>query len=446
MKVYLDSIGCRLNQSEIETLARQLLAAGHDLVTDSAEADTVVLNTCAVTREATRDTRRKTRRFHRANPDADIILTGCHATLAPDALRTLDGVAHVVDNADKARLIQRLDPRAALDLPVYDREPIIREFVAGGVGNTRAFVKVQDGCKNKCTFCVTTVARGDGVSRHMADVVSEIQALARAGYQEAVLTGVHLGSYGHDFGNRTGLRDLVRLILDHTDISRLRLSSLEPWEIAPAFFDLWHNPRLLPHLHLPLQSGCDRTLRRMARKTSQAAFRELVDAARSAIPDLNLTTDVICGFPGETDAEFDESIAYVEEIGFSRLHVFGYSARPGTAAATMPHQVPKAVRKARVRRMIALGERLGAAYHARFDGRTLPVLWEQVAGADEHGLRWSGYTDNYIRVLGHGGTSLTNEVTPVQLVEPHARGMHAYLGVPPCLNDGGGDGDAPAPA
>lgn len=427
MKVYLDSIGCRLNQSEIETMARQLLAAGHEIVADVDSADTVILNTCAVTRQATRDTRNKTRRFHRANPDAEIILTGCHATLAPDSLITLDGVAVVVPNSEKQQLVQHIDPRAMLALPAYDREPIIREFMAGGMGNTRAFIKVQDGCKNKCTFCVTTIARGDGVSRHIADVVTEIQALAHAGYQEAVLTGVHLGSYGHDFGNHAGLRELVEMILVHTDILRLRLSSIEPWDIAPDFFALWDNPRLLPHLHMPLQAGCDRTLRRMARRTSQAAFRELAAAARATIPDLNLTTDIICGFPGETDADFEESLAYVAEIGFARLHVFGYSVRPGTAAATMPDHVAKAVKKARVQRMIALGKAMGSAFHQQYEGHTVTVLWEQVVGADEHGLRWQGYTDNYIRVLGHGGTDLANRVTPTRLYNAGVDGIEGVV-------------------
>jgi threonylcarbamoyladenosine tRNA methylthiotransferase MtaB len=427
MKVYLDSIGCRLNQSEIETMARQLLAAGHEIVSDANSADSIILNTCAVTKQATRDTRQKTRRFHRANPDAEIILTGCHATLSPDNLITLDGVKIVVPNSEKRQLVQHIDPKAILALPVYDREPIIREFMAGGMGNTRAFIKVQDGCKNKCTFCITTVARGDGVSRHMADIVTEIQALAQAGYQEAVLTGVHLGSYGHDFGNHAGLHELVRLILEHTDIPRLRLSSLEPWDISAEFFTLWQNPRLLPHLHMPLQAGCDRTLRRMARRTSQAAFRELTEFARAAIPNINLTSDIICGFPGETDADFAESLAYVAEIGFSRLHVFGYSARPGTAAATMPNHVPKVVKKERVQRMIALGKEMGLAFHQQYEGQTVNVLWEQVAGADENGLRWQGYTDNYIRVLGHGGAELVNRVTPTQLYGAHADGMEGAI-------------------
>ena len=427
MKVYLDSIGCRLNQSEIETMARQLLAAGHEVVSSAAEADRVVLNTCAVTKEATKDTKRKVRRFHRANDSAEIIVTGCHATLSPDNITILPGVSHVVANKDKLNLVHRIDPAASLELPVFDREPIVRDFIANGMGNTRAFIKVQDGCKNKCTFCVTTVARGESVSRHTADVITEIQNLAAAGYKEAVLTGVHLGSYGHDFGNRTGLRDLVRMILEHTDIPRLRLSSLEPWEIAPDFFTLWDNPRLLPHLHLPLQAGSNRTLRRMARNTTQEKFRFLTSEARAAIPNLNLTTDVICGFPAETDADFDDSLAYVEEIGFSRLHVFTYSPRPGTAAAKMSGHLPNVIKKDRTRRMIALGKQMGLAYHQQYEGQTMNVLWEAMAGSDDNGLRWSGYTDNYMRVFGYGDASLLNTVTPTVLSDSTVDGLFATI-------------------
>ena len=427
MKVFLHSIGCRLNHSEIETMARQLLAAGHEIVADPAMADKVVINTCAVTAGAARDARSLTRRIHRDNVGAEIVLTGCYATIAPQELARVQGAGRVVANKDKAGLIQVLDPQARIDLPVFDQEPILRDFLAGNVGHTRAFVKVQDGCDNRCTFCVTTIARGQGQSRHLGDVVAEIQALTAAGYQEAVLTGVHLGSYGHDFGNTAGLRDLVQAILQHTGIPRLRLSSLEPWDLTPDFFTLWENRRLLPHLHLPLQSGSDKILRRMARRTSRASFRELVDAARAAIPDLNLSTDIIVGFPGETDDDFEESLAYVHEVGFGRLHVFSYSPRPGTAAARFPNQVHGAVKKERSRRMIELGQELALGFHRRYAGRTLDVLWESNTGADKDGLCWAGYSDNYIRVTAHGPADLFNKVMPTQLSNADSEGMQGAI-------------------
>jgi threonylcarbamoyladenosine tRNA methylthiotransferase MtaB len=423
MKVHLHSIGCRLNQSEIETMARQLAAGGHAIVADAAEADTVILNTCAVTAEAARDARNLTRRYHRANDEAAIILTGCYATIAPADIAGLPGVARVVGNAGKEQIPWLLDPAIDPNLPIYEREPMTCETVPGSIGRTRAFIKVQDGCDNRCTFCVTTLARGDGRSRRLGDVVAEVQALAEAGYQEAVLTGVHLGSYGRDLGHSTGLRDLVAALLARTSIPRLRLSSLEPWDIAPDFFDLWANPRLLPHLHLPLQSGSDRVLRRMARRTSRASFRALVEAARAAIPDLNLSTDLIAGFPGETEEELAETLEYAGEIGFGRLHVFGYSPRPGTAAARMPGQVPGPVKKERVARLLALGEALSLAFQRRYDGTTRPVLWETAAGATPEGLRWVGYTDNYIRVTAAGPADLMNRVTPTRLDAARPDGM-----------------------
>lgn len=427
MKVYLHSIGCRLNQSEIETMARQLLAAGHELVATPDQAEKVVVNTCAVTREAARDARSITRRIHRDNPGAEILLTGCYATIAPHELARVEGAGRLVPNRDKATLVQLIDPNASLELPLFDREPILRDFLAGEMSRTRAFIKVQDGCDFRCTFCITTVARGAAQSRRLGDVVAEIQALATAGYQEAVLTGVHLGSYGHDLANPHGLRDLVQAILQHTDIPRLRLSSLEPWDIDADFFRLWQNSRLLPHLHLPLQSGSDRILRLMARRTRRDSFRALVSAARAQIPDLSLSTDLIAGFPGEREADFQETVAFVEEMAFSRLHAFTYSARPGTAAAQMGGQLPRAIRKTRTQQLIALGERLSLAFHKSYEGRPADVLWEMAAGADEQGLRWQGYTGNYIRVTAHGPADLFNRVTPARLHDARPDGMEATL-------------------
>ncbi|CUS03649.2 MiaB-like tRNA modifying enzyme [Candidatus Promineifilum breve] len=426
MKIHLHTIGCRLNQAEIETMGRQFQAGGHEIVGDAAAADAIVLNTCAVTAEATRDARRLTRRFHRANETAQIVLTGCYATLAPDTAAALPGVARVVGNGDKERLPILIDPALPADAD-YDREPIAREAQPGSFGRTRAFVKVQDGCDNRCTFCVTTIARGVGRSRPLADVVAEVQRFAAADYGEAVLTGVHLGSYGHDLGRPAGLGELVAALLADTDIPRLRLSSLEPWDIDDQFFSLWANPRLMPHLHLPLQAGSDRVLRRMARRTSRAAFRALAAAARAAIPDLNLSTDLIAGFPGETEDEFSETLAYVAEIDFARLHVFSYSPRPGTAAARLPGQVAGPVKRERTARLIELGERLSLAFHRRYEGTIRPVLWESVVGAEPAGLRWAGYTDNYIRVMGVGPADLMRRVTLVRLSDARSQEMRGEI-------------------
>ena len=423
MNIHLHTIGCRLNQAEIETMARQLAAGGHTITDDAAEADTIILNTCAVTAQAARDARNLTRRFNRANESAEIVLTGCYATLAPEVVAALPGVGRVVVNADKERLPALIDP----DLPLFDREPIDRDTRPGGIGRTRAFVKVQDGCDNRCTFCVTTIARGEGRSRHLGDVVAEVNAFAAAGYGEVVLSGVHLGSYGRALGRRDGLRELLAALLAHTDIPRIRLSSLEPWEIAEGFFRLWENPRLLPHLHLPLQSGSDRVLRRMARRTNRADYHQLAAEARAAIVDLNLSTDLIAGFPGETADDFAETLAYVEELALARLHVFSYSPRPGTAAARMSGQLSREVKRERTGRLIALGERLSQAFHRRYEGTTRPVLWETATGAERNGLRWAGYTDNYIRVSAVGPVDLMQRATMTRLHDAGSDGMRGTI-------------------
>ena len=394
MKVHLRTLGCRLNQSENETMARQFQRQGHEIVDDPALADQIVVNTCAVTEDAVRGSRKLVRQLNRSNGGAAITVTGCYAQLAPDQIAVLPGVARVVDNLGKDNLVPSLTGQP---LEPFDLEPLARD-TAAHLARTRAFVKVQDGCDNACTFCVTTVARGQGRSRSLADVIEEIRLLCAMGYQEAVLTGVHLGSYGHDAGDQDGLFGLVTAILADTDIPRLRLSSLEPWDLSPEFFRLWENPRLCPHLHLPLQSGCDATLKRMLRRTTQAQFSALMAEARARIDDPCITTDVIVGFPGETDAEFAISEAFVREMDFAGMHVFRYSKRPGTPAARMRGHVPESVKKERSARMLALAADMERRYAERHAGTTRPVVWEHVGGATEDGFVNVGYTDNYIRV------------------------------------------------
>lgn len=415
MKVHLRMLGCRLNQAEIDAMARQLQGQGHEIVATPEEADEVIVNTCAVTQEATNGSRKLIREIHRANPTARTNVTGCYAQIAPDDIKGLPGVARVVDNAHKDTLVETLTGQP---LPTFDREPIARdEALPGAAGRTRAFVKVQDGCDNACTFCVTTVARGEGRSRRIDEVVQEIRWLHAAGFQEAVLTGVHLGSYGHDLGAHDGLLHLVQAILSDTDLPRLRLSSLEPWDLSPGFFNLWADRRLCRHLHLPLQSGCDATLRRMRRNTSQAGYRTLVAAARVAIPGLSVTTDVIVGFPGETEAEFANSRAFIEEMAFSRLHVFRYSRRPGTPAARMKHHISKADKRARSAALLAHSKAQEAAFARSQIGQTHSVLWEQVIGSTEAGFINVGYTDNYVRVRGVHPRPLTNLITQAVLTD-----------------------------
>jgi threonylcarbamoyladenosine tRNA methylthiotransferase MtaB len=417
MKIYLDTIGCRLNQSEIETYARQFRLAGHTLLPTPEGADLVVVNTCAVTAEAASDSRGKIRQAGRLGA-GEIVVTGCWSTLQPDEAAVLPRVSRVVLNADKDRLVPEV-----LGLPpeTFDREPLLREPLPGAHLRTRAFIKVQDGCDNRCTFCVTTIARGAGRSRRLAEILTDVRLAAPA--QEIVLTGVHLGSWGQDFSPRQRLRDLVQAVLDETDVPRLRLSSLEPWDLEARFFSLWENPRLCRHLHLPLQSGSAATLRRMARKTTPAAFARLVAEARAAAPDMAITTDMIVGFPGESEAEFAESLDFVQDMHFAGGHVFTYSARPGTAAARMTGQVPHEVRKERSARLRQALADSAADYQARFVGQVLPVLWESAAALGPQGWQMSGLTGNYLRVNALAPWRLWNQITPVRLDEWTPQGL-----------------------
>ncbi|HJW90097.1 MAG TPA: MiaB/RimO family radical SAM methylthiotransferase [Anaerolineales bacterium] len=417
MKIFLDTVGCRLNQSEIETYARQFRVAGHTLVPTPQSADMVVVNTCAVTAAAASDSRQKVRQAARAGAK-EIVVTGCWSSLNPSGAASLPGVSRVIPNLEKDNLVSTL----LYTQESFYLEPVAREPIPGARLRTRAFIKVQDGCDNHCTFCITTVARGPGRSRSIAEVLADIRAaLSNSSSEllnaakEIVLTGVHLGSWGRDFSPRLHLRDLVKGILRETDVPRLRLSSLEPWDLDGTFFSLWEDQRLCRHVHLPLQSGCRATLRRMARKTTPESFAALVAAARAAIPDVAITTDIIVGFPGETQAEFDESLAFVKEMGFSGGHVFTYSARPGTAAASMPNQVSKRVSKERSGRMRAFFFELSQAYQLRFLGRTMPVLWENTTSMGPDTWQMSGLTDNYLRVNADAPRHLWNQLTPVHL-------------------------------
>ena len=414
MKVHLRMVGCRLNQSEIDSMARQFQGMGHEVVERPEDADHFILNTCAVTQEASKTSRKLVREFHRLNPLAETTVTGCYSQIAPNEINVLPGVTRVVSNTDKDELVSLVTGEP---VKVYDSEPLERSLPAGSLGRTRAFVKVQDGCDNKCTFCVTTIARGDGRSREIDEVLREVNALYQLGYQEAVLTGVHLGSYGHDRGQTDGLTQLVKALLRHSDMPRLRLSSLEPWDLAPKFFDLWQEPRLCRHLHLPLQSGCDATLKRMRRNTTQEAFRSLMNAARASIPNLRVTTDVIVGFPGETDLEFATSRAFIEEMGFDGLHVFRYSRRPGTPASRMNNQVSNQRKRSRSAELLTMSEQMEKNFAASLADSQQYVLWEQITAATPEGFVHTGYTDNYMRVKAVHPLDLTNRICATRLGE-----------------------------
>lgn len=425
MKIYLDTIGCRLNQSEIETMARQFRAAGHEIVAAADSADMAVVNTCAVTNDAASVSRSKIRQIARAGVE-EIVATGCWTTLQPQKALDLPNVLRVVANDRKDQLVADV-----LNLPQesFDLEPLSRQPLPGLHRRTRAFIKVQDGCDNACTFCITTVARGEGRSRPLAEVILDVRSALEGGAKEIVLTGVHLGSWGYDLGAH--LKDLIQALLRETDVPRLRLSSLEPWDLSPEFFSLWKNPRLMPHFHLPLQSGCDLTLKRMARKTTTESFRALVAAARAVLPEAALTTDIIAGFPGETADEFAQTLEFVREMDFAGGHVFTYSPRPGTGAARMKGQVQPEVRKQRNHILTEVLEESGRSYREKFVGRTLPVLWESTSEMGEWGWQMEGHAPNFVRVQAFAPTPRWNETDEVLLQEPAGdklKGVIAKMG------------------
>lgn len=392
MKVFLDTVGCRLNQAEIESMAWQFRSYGHTVVPEPGQADLVIVNTCTVTSKAASDSRGKSRQAARAGA-SKIVLTGCWATLEPQAASTLPNVQGVVMNNGKEYLV-----RDILDLPANSsaQEFHPREPLPGLRLRTRAFIKAQDGCDYRCSFCITSVARGKGHSRPLNDILFDISNALLGGTKEIVLTGVHLGSWGQDFNLH--LSDLIKTILNTTDVPRLRLSSLEPWDLDMEFFSLWQDQRLCRHLHLPLQSGCEATLKRMNRKTTPGLYRKLLANLRSSIPEVAITTDIIAGFPGETEEEFDETINFIREMNFAGGHVFSYSARPGTTAAQMSGQIPLALRKIRNAALRAILQESAQIYRKIFLGKILPVLWESTKHCEAGRWQLRGLTDNYLRL------------------------------------------------
>jgi len=390
------------------------------------EADLVVINTCTVTNAAASDSRQKIRQAARSGTE-EIVVTGCWSTLEPHSAASLPSVSKVIPNANKDTLVSDY---LQVSAETFDLEPLAREPLPGARLRTRAFIKVQDGCDNRCTFCITTLARGAGRSRTLEDVLGDVKWALDGNTQEIVLTGVHLGSWGVDLSPNLHLQDLVAFILKNTNIPRLRLSSLEPWDLDADFFNLWEDPRLCRHLHLPLQSGCEETLRRMARKTTPESYARLVESARAVVPDIAITTDIIVGFPGESSEEFAKSLAFVRQMGFSGGHVFTYSARPGTVAANSPNQVPFVERKERNAQMRTVLAESASAYQGNFLGKTLPVLWESASALSPDGWHLNGITDNYLRVNALAPTQLWNQITPVYLTGIDSNGFQGQLQFP----------------
>jgi len=399
--IALDTVGCKLNQAESQLFARQFAKAGYRLVTADNGADVYILNTCTVTHVADGKCRRLLNQARRRNPDALVVAVGCYVERARQDLARLDGVDLVLDNSQKMNLVSRLEESGYLSRPSAAPS-------ANADFRTRAFVKVQDGCDNFCSFCIVPLVRGRERSVPVEHVLAELNERVADGDKEVVLTGTEIGAYNY---KNVGLTGLLKRILAETEIARLRLSSLQPQEITPELIGLWSDERLCRHFHLSLQSGSDALLERMGRRYNAADYKRAVELIREAVPEAAITADVIVGFPGETEAEFQDSYNFAKKMRFARIHVFPYSPRPGTKAEAMPDRVEGRVKQERSRKMRALGRAGIRNFRRRFLGKTVTVLWEkQTCGV------WSGLTDNYIRVFTKSDKDLTNKLVPVKLV------------------------------
>jgi len=406
MKIAFDNLGCKLNQAEAELLIRQFAEAGYKVVSSVDEADVYILNTCTVTQIADSKSRHLLRLAHRRNPEALVVATGCYAQRVPQELAQIEGVGLVVGNEEKQNLpalLQESVCAGGATSLVEDQSADLQAAL-----RTRAFIKIQDGCNSFCSYCIVPLVRGRERSLPVARIVDEVRHRVAGGAKEVVLTGTNIGSYNRD---GTELVGLVGSILAEADVLRLRLSSLQPQEISTELLELWWDSRLCRHFHLSLQSGSDGVLRRMKRRYCVDDYQRAVSLIRALVPDAAITTDVIVGFPGETEAEFEESYELCRELRFARTHVFQYSPRSDTEASILPQQVSDSVKKQRSQEMLALARESAKNFRKQFLGKTMPVLWEKQCG---EGV-WSGFTDNYIKVHTASSDDLTNKLLPVKL-------------------------------
>ena len=413
MKIFLDMVGCRLNQAEIDALAIDLVSRGAEIVSKPDLADTIIVNTCCVTAKASADSRKMIRHY-KNNYQAKVISTGCWVSVAqPEALEISD-LAYLNEQKE-------LIPEFLLQAPADTLSEITRKPRLGRRQRTRGFVKIQDGCNNACSFCLTTIARGKSVSKQPGAVLERVRQLENMGVKEIVLTGVQLGSWGKDFAQKSQLSQLLLFILNNSEIARIRLSSIEPWDINQQLVEVFSNPRMMPHLHIPLQSGSDSILRAMCRPVNQQRFSTMLSMLRSVNPNLAIGTDVISGFPGETDELFEESFQFIQECGFSSGHVFSFSPMPGTAAVELPNQVHQETIRQRTRRLLDHFSTREMAYKQAKIGETEQVLFESRKQSPD-GVCYSGFTRDYQRAECISEENLLNKIRPVRLVSTNHSG------------------------
>ena len=418
MKAKIITLGCKVNQYESEAMLEALLAGGFQEAGSGEEADVVVVNSCTVTATSDQKVRQTLRRAKRDNPGAVMVLTGCMPQAFPEEAASLLEADVVLGNARRGDLLPRVmeylsSKQRIVDIAPHEKgEAFEKMSVSAFHGRTRAFLKIQDGCDRFCSYCIIPYARGRVRSKPLEELREEVLKLGEAGYQEVVLTGINLPAYGKELGLH--LCDAVEAACAAPGIHRVRLGSLEPEQLTPEVIArMAKEEKLCPQFHLSLQSGCDGTLRRMNRHYTTAEYREIVENLRKAFPNCAITTDIMVGFAGETEEEFQASLAFAQEIAFAKVHVFAYSRRPGTRAYDMPDQVSNRVKEERSRKMIQVTRATQQAFLQEQVGRVEEVLFEQ---QKERGL-WEGYTRNYTHVLTPSGKDLSGQLIQTRLMQ-----------------------------
>lgn len=420
-KIAFYTLGCKVNQADTASMENLFLRSGHQLVSFDGEADVYIINTCVVTNTGQRKSRQTIHRAIRKNPNALIVVTGCYPQTAAEEVKAIDGVDMIIGNQDRAQIVQLVEERLAhrqtdtLDaVHKLTASTAFEEMAAGDITDkTRAFLKIQEGCNQFCTYCIIPYARGPLRSRSLESIRTETQRLISAGFKEIVLIGIHLGCYGKENPDGPTLYDAVKTVLDVPGVQRLRLGSLESVEVEPRLLTLMQeDARFCRHLHLPLQSGCDKTLQAMHRPYTTAKFKTLLADIKTKVPDIAITTDVIAGFPGETEADFETTCKFAESCGFSKMHIFPFSARKGTPAEKFAGAVTEAVKKERADILGKIDETMHKTFLQAMVGQNAEVLFEQPAGEDY----FEGLTGNYQRVFVKcGGRNLGGEILPVKI-------------------------------
>lgn len=420
-KIAFYTLGCKVNQADTASMENLFLRSGHQLVSFDGEADVYIINTCVVTNTGQRKSRQTIHRAIRKNPNALIVVTGCYPQTAAEEVKAIAGVDMIIGNQDRAQIVQLVEERLAhrqtdtLDaVHKLTASTAFEEMAAGDITDkTRAFLKIQEGCNQFCTYCIIPYARGPLRSRSLESIRTETQRLISAGFKEIVLIGIHLGCYGKENPDGPTLYDAVKTVLDVPGVQRLRLGSLESVEVEPRLLTLMQeDARFCRHLHLPLQSGCDKTLQAMHRPYTTAKFKTLLADIKTNVPDIAITTDVIVGFPGETEADFETTCKFAESCGFSKMHIFPFSARKGTPAEKFAGAVTEAVKKERADILGRIDETMHKTFLQAMVGQTAEVLFEQPAGEDY----FEGLTGNYQRVfVKSGGRNMGGEILPVKI-------------------------------